>query len=183
MGYNSDIVPVIMFHSVGLSGSDWVFSHISEPLKNFEAKLDALARKGCHTIHWSDLFSHMSGTAKLPHRTIMLTFDDGYLDNWVYVFPLIKRYGIKVTIFVSPEFVDPNENPRPTLEDVWSGRIKQSELQTRGFLCWEEMRAMSKSGLVDIQSHAFTHTWYFAGPKVMIFIDREIISIPGWHGI
>ena len=77
MGYNPDIVPVIMFHSAGLSGSDWVFSHISEPLKSFEAKVTVVARKGYHTIHWSELFSHMLGTAKLPHKAVMLTFDDG----------------------------------------------------------------------------------------------------------
>ena len=36
----------------------------------------------------------------------MLTLDDGYLDNWVFVLPLLRRYGMRATVFVSSEFID-----------------------------------------------------------------------------
>lgn len=158
-----------MFHSVGLDGTNWVFSHISEPVKLFEEKIAALKQAGYHFIFWDDLFEHMAGRSKMPRKSVMLTFDDGYLDNWVFAFSILKKYGAKGTIFVNPEFVDPAQVPRPTSNDIRAGKISADSLKTVGFLNWAEMRAMEASGLIDIQSHALTHTWYFAGPKVKDF--------------
>lgn len=166
---NDDIVPVVMFHSVGLESANWVFSYISEPLKTFEEKITALVSSGYRFIFWKDLYNHMSGLRRAPSKSIMLTFDDGYLDNWVYVFPILRKYGVKATIFVNPEFVDPNNNPRSNLNDIWAGKVKKEEIRTLGFLNWQEMRLMEKSGIIDIQSHGLTHTWYFSGPKLIDF--------------
>jgi len=166
---NHDIIPVVMFHSVGLAGTDWIFSHLSEPLEHFEEKIAALSRAGYHFLFWDDLYEHMAGRWKAPKKSIMLTFDDGYLDNWVYAFPVLRKYGAKGTIFVNPEFVDPADELRPNIEDVWEGQCHEESLQVAGFLNWPEMRAMEASGLVDIQSHSLTHTWYYSGPTVKDF--------------
>ena len=166
---NDYIVPVVMFHSVGLEKSDWCFSHISESLMIFEEKINALVSSGYQFIFWQDLYDHMSGSRIAPKKSIMLTFDDGYLDNWVYVFPILQKHGAKATIFVNPEFVDPVNNIRPNLGDVWSGKVTENELRDLGFLNWEEIRLMEKSGVIDIQSHALTHTWYFSGPRLIDF--------------
>jgi len=107
----------------------------------------------------------MAAKKKLTSPSIMLTFDDGYLDNWVYVYPILKKYDIKASIFVNPEFVEPDTKIRPTTESIQSIQ----PLQAAGFLSWDEMRQMEASGLVDIQSHALTHTWYFCNEKVMDF--------------
>jgi peptidoglycan/xylan/chitin deacetylase (PgdA/CDA1 family) len=165
---NEDIVPVVMFHSVGLAGTDWVFSHISEPLECFEEKIAALCRAGYHFLFWDDLYAHMAGSRKAPRRSVMLTFDDGYLDNWVLAFPILKKYGARCTIFVNPAFVDPEPVPRPTLDDARAGK-NLTALESTGFLSWAEMQAMESSGIVDIQSHSLTHTWYFSGPNVVDF--------------
>jgi len=169
MGIDNDIIPVVMFHSVGLNNSNWVFSHISEPVNRFEEKLAMLRQTGYHFLFWNELYEHMAGLRPAPSPSIMLTFDDGYLDNWVYVYPLLEKYGAKGTIFVSPDFVDPEPNLRPNLKDVWGGKIPIDELPGAGFLNWAEMRIMEASGIVDIQSHALTHTWYFSGPELLDF--------------
>lgn len=158
-----------MFHSVGLENHDWVWSYISESVSLFESKVSLLRKKGFNTVFWSDVYDYMSGAKELPCNSILLTFDDGYLDNWVYVFPILKKYGLKSTIFVSPDFVDPSLELRPNLEDVRSGNCSPDSLQEAGFLNWAEMREMEKSGLVDIQSHAMSHTWYFSGPKIQTY--------------
>ncbi|WP_218932239.1 polysaccharide deacetylase family protein [Adhaeretor mobilis] len=98
---------------------------------------------------------------------IVLTFDDGFLDNWTHVFPMAKRLGFKFTIFINPEFVDPRDIVRPTLDDVAAGKISNEKLDWWGFLSWPEMRIMEESGLVDIQSHTLTHTWHFSGEKIV----------------
>ncbi|PIE67471.1 MAG: hypothetical protein CSA23_04290 [Deltaproteobacteria bacterium] len=165
MAIDASIVPVVMFHSVGLNQTKWIYNHLSEPLEQFEQKLSILKAAGYRFIFWEDLYRHMAGTKILRHPSVMLTFDDGYLDNWVYAFPLLKKYGIKATIFVNPEFVDPIGEPRPQHADEKPVLPEDA----MGFLSWGEMRLMEASGLVDIQSHAMTHTWYFSGSEIVDF--------------
>ena len=85
------------------------------------------------------------------------------------VINVLKELAIKATFFVNPEFVDPRPNLRPTYEDVIAGRIGESDLQVAGFLSWSEMRAMEASGLIDIQSHTMSHTWYFKNSTLVDF--------------
>lgn len=169
-----------MFHSVGLEDHPWAWSYISEPLSTFEAKIALLKQNGFNAVFWDEVYEHMAGRCVLPDNSILLTFDDGYLDNWVHVYPILKKYGMKGTIFVSPDFVDPSEDVRPNLDDVNSGRCHVKELSVAGFLSWSEMREMEKSGLIDIQSHAMTHTWYFTGPNIEGFHRPHDVTPYPW---
>ncbi len=175
------IVPSLMFHSVGLDRTDWVWKDdLSEPLAIFEDKLRCFSRDGFSAVFWGDVYKHVSGKSPLRGRSVMLTFDDGYLDNWVLVWPLLKRYQMRATIFVTTDFIPPDGPPRPTLEDIWSGRLRQDELEVAGFLRPSEMRLMVESGLVDIQSHASTHTWRFTDNKVIDVYTEDKYSRYPW---
>lgn len=169
-----------MFHSVGLENHPWAWSHISESLQSFEAKIALFKKQGCTSVFWQDLYEHMAGTRVLPDNSILLTFDDGYLDNWVFIYPILKKYGMKGTIFVSPDFVDPSTEVRPNLDDVNAGRSSMHELPVAGFLSWAEMREMEASGHIDIQSHAMTHTWYFSGPEIVGFHEPHDVTPNPW---
>ena len=169
-----------MFHSVGLEEHPWAWSHISEPVETFEAKIALLRRKGYNGVFWHELYEHMAGRRTLPDNSIFLTFDDGYLDNWVHVYPILKKYGMKGTIFVSPDFVDPSNLVRPNLDDAAAGNVGMDELTVAGFLNWAEMREMEKSGLIDVQSHAMTHTWYFSGPEIVSFHKPYDVTPHPW---
>jgi len=171
--YRGYAVPVIMFHSVGVSETDWCYNHLSETVELFEKKINYLLRKGYHFIFHKDLYQYMRGAASGRTKSIMLTFDDGFLDNWVIVYPILKKKGIRFTIYVSREFVDPGDTCRPTLDNVRAGKAKTSDLQLLGHLAWPEMREMQNSGLVDIQSHTATHTWHFCGEKIIDFYSPE----------
>lgn len=164
---DKSVVPMVMFHSVGAENLDWIYRHVSCPVAPFEEKLRVLKQAGFNFIFWSDLYEYMAGRRALELPAIVLTFDDGYLDNWVHVFPILQKYSIKATIFVSADFIDPSKSPRPTAAGM--ALDKAAELQVAGFLNFAEMRAMEASGLVDIQSHAKTHTWWFCGDKVIDF--------------
>jgi peptidoglycan/xylan/chitin deacetylase (PgdA/CDA1 family) len=169
-----------MFHSVGLESHPWVWSYISESIESFEAKIALFKKRGFSGIFWDDLFEYMAGRRDLPDNSILLTFDDGYLDNWVHVYPILRKYGMKGTIFVSPDFVDPISEVRPNLDDVAAGRCRPHELIVAGFLNWAEMREMERSGFIDIQSHAMTHTWYFGGPRIVAFHEPQEVKPLPW---
>jgi hypothetical protein len=100
---------------------------------------------------------------------VVITFDDGYLDNWVHAFPILRRYGHRATIFVSTDFVHPGSDVRPTVDDVWAGVTEACALELTGYLSWEEMRRMEQSGLVEIESHGVTHTRLFCTDRVIDF--------------
>lgn len=158
----------VMFHSVGLDQWQWRSAHIAEPLKTFERKIAALARAGWQSVSIDEIHNDkLGGTSK---KMVLLTFDDGYLDNWVHVFPVLKKYGMKATIFVNPDFVDNRDIVRPQcVPGSMCDKDHRPDKCCAGFLSWSEMRLMEKSGLVDIQSHALTHTWYFKGPEIVDF--------------
>ena len=100
---------------------------------------------------------------------IVITFDDGFLDNWIWAYPLLKKYDLKATIFVCPEFVDDREVKRPNLEDYWRNEASKEELNQLGYLSWAEMKSMLSSGLIDIQSHTMSHTKYFVSDRLIGF--------------
>ncbi len=160
-------VPVLMYHAVAPERPEWLWKHLITPVDLFEGQMRLLKRKGWNTITLSQLYAHMKDDAPLPEKPVVLTFDDGYLDNWVYAFPVLKKYGHRAVVWMSTDFIDPAGNARPTMEDVWDGKISPGDLPAGGFLSWAEMRKMEESGVIEIQSHAKTHTWYYSGPEII----------------
>lgn len=162
-------VPVVMHHSIGIPNENWIWNHLTCPYEVFENQLIWLKKRGFHTISLSKLYEYKRNGTELPPNPIVMTFDDGYLDNWAFAFPLLRKYGFRATIFVNPEFVDPTDEYRPTLDDVWAGRISLSGLDNSGYLSWLEMKKMEQEDVMDIQSHALTHTWYPKSSKIVDF--------------
>ena len=161
-------VPIVIYHSIA-DEHRHLWSFMSLPIGLFERQLAYLKRKAFRTVTLYDVYEYLKFGKSLPAKSVVLTFDDGFLDSWVYVFPLLKKYGMKGTVFVTTDFVDPSEKRRPTIEDVWSGRQSKDGLQWWGYLSWAEMRTMYESGVIDFQSHARTHTWYFTSDKIIDF--------------
>jgi peptidoglycan/xylan/chitin deacetylase (PgdA/CDA1 family) len=162
-------VPVLMYHSVGPSVPGWRSPWLTTPVDVFQDQIKAMANGGYTAITLDDLYLYMSGEADIPERSVVITLDDGYLDNYVYAFPVLQRHGFKATIFMSTDFTDPSPNSRLTLRDVWERRIPESELPGPGFLSVAEMRLMEQTGVVRIESHTVTHTWYPISPEITDF--------------
>lgn len=154
----------IMFHSVGTPSPDWSWSFLTVPWQMFEGLLIRLRRMRYRTVlldEYRDIF--LAGKLD-KERVVALTFDDGYLDNWTYVAPLLEQYGACGTVFVTGDFIDPGEAPRPR----WNGN--ENDLPpSDGFLNKAELRILDSSGVLDVQSHGMTHTWYPCGPEIIDF--------------
>jgi len=152
----------IMFHSAGLNNLQWRSAHISDPLDIVREKLKVICDEGYKTISMREATANIGRTRD---NLVHLNFDDGYLDNWVHVFPILREMNQKATIYVTPDFVDPGDIIRDQ-KDI-STRDHESLECCAGFLSYPEMRKMESSGLVEIQSHGLTHTWYAKGPRIV----------------
>ena len=102
-----------MYHylSVPPANADIYRKDLSVSPQNFEAQLQYLKEAGYTTISVSDLIYYLSGRKSLPKKAIILSFDDGYADNYENAFPLLKKYGFRATFSVITDridFADPN---------------------------------------------------------------------------
>ena len=162
--------PVIYYHSVAPGCfENWVQKFLTLPMEHFEDQLEYLHSNGFRAVFFDEWMAFRRGEKAVSGKEICIAFDDGLLDNWVYAFPVARKYGMKFTLFVSPECVEPRDLVRPTLDDVWEGRLRESELEGLGYLSWSELRRMQASGVVDIQSHTMTHAKYTVSGKLRGF--------------
>ncbi len=162
--------PVLYYHSVAPNFfNGWPFKFLTHKLQDFEDQLVYLKKHHIQTVFLDRWLAIRRGEAQLQNKEVCLSFDDGFLDNWVYGFPLIKKYQMRFTLFVAPECIEPGEAVRPTLENVWKGDCQTDDLEARGFLTWAEIKLMQESGLVDIQSHTMSHDKYIAGSAIKSF--------------
>ena len=159
------MINVMMFHSVGNTGNNWYRNWLSCDLVQFEKFCAFLARNRYRTVHLDEWYASQSNGGS-SEKEFVLTFDDGYLDNLVYAYPIMKKYGLRGTIFINPEFVDPGTEIHPTLEDAEAGKCRKEDLVSMGFLNWNELKLLDESRVLDIQSHSMSHNFYFYSPKI-----------------
>ena len=87
----------------------------------------------------------------LPPNSILITFDDGYKNNYTLAFPILKKYNMKATIFLNTKFIEKDE----------------------AYLNWDEIREMYESGLIDFQLHTHSHQLTVKDIEVLAFYDNE----------
>lgn len=185
------LVPVMSFHSVGDVGLPYDLRHLTTSVGVLERILKWLDRHGFETLTHQQLYDHLNSGTPVPDKSLILAFDDGYLDNWVYVHPLLKKYGQRGVIYVTGEFVDSGDILRPNLDDVWNGKMQRHELPGLGYCNWAELRAMSEAGTLEVQSHLLTHSWHPVSDKIVGFHhpgqpwyweawNRDVGAKPDW---
>ncbi|MCK5034609.1 MAG: polysaccharide deacetylase family protein [Candidatus Sabulitectum sp.] len=168
-------VPVLMFHSIRPEGM--IDSPLSVPLKVFTRNMEALVQRGYKTITMQELYNYVSGTVDLPEKVVVLTFDDGFLDNWIYVFPVLKELGLKAVIFPTIDFI--GDGPQ---REYYRYPEKGSLPECRGSVRWSELQEMHDSSVFDVQSHTMTHTWLFSGPGIVdIFNGKNMHKWLAWN--
>jgi peptidoglycan/xylan/chitin deacetylase (PgdA/CDA1 family) len=130
-------VPILMYHHIAdpPPGADPIRQDLSVSPQAFEAQLRYLVRSGYQPITLHDLIYHLTLSAPLPEKPIILTFDDGYEDNYTNAYPLLKKYGFVGTFFIVTEPVDK---------------------ERAGYMSWTQIEIMSTHGM-EIGAHSYTH--------------------------
>lgn len=161
-------IPVVYYHSIGPVAENWNRNFLTTTAEVFEEHLKYYKKN--HTIiSLSDYYNIRKGALASPEKPLVITIDDGYLDNWIWAYPLLKKYDLKASIFVIPEMVNPERIVRPNLEDFMNGKAGRKDLTNCGYMSWDEMNLMEQSGIIDIQSHTMTHAKYFVSDKIINF--------------
>ncbi len=130
-------VSVLCYHSV--SKDSW---HLSVAPEIFEKQIEFL-KKNYYIATLDEIASFVKGERDLPRRTVAITFDDGYEDNFTNAFPILQKYNIPATIFLLSG--SDTEEARKNL-GIWFQMLNQHQI--------EEMKA---TGLIDFQFHSRTH--------------------------
>lgn len=121
-------VPVLMYHAVSDSNV-WGIPELFVSPVTLEQQIQAMLEAGYTAITFEDL-----DRIDEIEKPVMLTFDDGYDDNYTELFPLLQKYQVKATVFMIVNDIGKNHK-----------------------LTEEQIKEMSDSGLVSIQSHTLSH--------------------------
>jgi len=119
---------------------------------NFEAQLGWLRSQGYEGITLTDLAYHLALGWPLPEKPVVLTFDDGYLDNYTNAFPLLQEYGYVGTFFLVTGPIDFG-NP--------------------DYVTWDMVQKMHQGGM-DFQPHSYRH--FDLHGKDLDFLIFEILA-------
>lgn len=133
-------LPIIMYHSVVGEGSPRNDYQITA--SQLASDLDWLVERGYNTVLIADLIRYTRGESALPAKPVMLTFDDGQLNNLVYALPQMERRGMRGVFSVCGAFVERAERERDP-----------SPLYA--YMTWDDLRAAASTGVVEIQNHSY----------------------------
>ncbi|MDD4005278.1 MAG: polysaccharide deacetylase family protein [Elusimicrobiaceae bacterium] len=142
-------LPVLMYHHIA---DDREVS-----VKQFAAQLAALKAAGWHAVTLAQALGHITGARPLAGRNCLITFDDGYADNWICAYPVLKAAGMRATVFVSTARI--TDGPvRPAMAQGAPCPVTaRGEREPEGFLSWPELKIMAESGVFEVGGHTHTH--------------------------
>lgn len=158
-------VPVFMYHSVGIPDPEWKWNYLTTPYQDFENQMKWLKKCGFNTIHFDQYYDYIFNGGALPKNPVILTFDDGYVDNYIFAYPIMKKHGMVGTVYINSDFIDPRETKRSVFE---GGKLPTAK-SCRGFLSTLEMKELEETNVLRMESHAKTHTWYPVSGKIVDF--------------
>ncbi|MBU0634836.1 MAG: polysaccharide deacetylase family protein [Candidatus Omnitrophica bacterium] len=123
--------PVLMYHHIAPAEND---SRLYVAPESFERQMRFLKENNYRILSLGEYVSFMKDNVKPPKKSVVITFDDGYADNYINGYPTLKNLAIPATIFIVTGWVG---------ED--------------GMMSWDEIRELAKSNIICIGSHTLSH--------------------------
>lgn len=154
-------LPILMYHHVcpepGL---------VTVSPQNFAAHMTWLAKQGYHSASCADLDAFLQGKP-LPDKSVMITFDDGYLDNYVHAYPVLRRLGLHAIVFAVSDWIGNDDEVRPVAGEAsapvtfnhreCTDRIRNGRADSV-MMRWAEVRQTLADGTFEFHSHTASHT-------------------------
>ena len=148
---------VLMYHKTIDTGNSDLLTVTRHQL---EKQFQFLLREGYNCVSLQEVIDHISTVSSFKKRPLMLTFDDGYKNNFTVLYPLLKKYNLKAVIFLVPGFIE----------------ISKDENGTE-YLTIKDILAMDPA-VVEFGLHTFDHKSYNSlEPDA---IEEDIIKTKNW---
>jgi peptidoglycan/xylan/chitin deacetylase (PgdA/CDA1 family) len=130
-------VPILMYHYISEppEDADKYRLDLSVSPSDFREQMQFLVDNGYQSVSLTDLSLAITNKQQLPEKPVILTLDDGYLDNYEIAFPILRELGLTATFFIATEFVD-QTNPN--------------------YMSWSMIKEMAAAGM-SIEPHSKTH--------------------------
>lgn len=137
-------VPILFYHHLGYSDD-----LLTVTPENFEEQMKYIKDKGYNVIPLDELVEGTKAGRKFKHNTVVITADDGYKDNYIYAYPILKKYGYPATIFLATNLVGSDNS----------------------FLNWDEIKEMAKNN-ISFGGHTKNHVYLPSVEKEDILWDE-----------
>ncbi|HCC00465.1 MAG TPA: polysaccharide deacetylase [Ruminococcaceae bacterium] len=131
-------LPIIMYHEVKTQR----FHSLAISRSEFAQDMAWLKKENYTPISMQTLIGYVHGKNALPSKPIILTFDDGYLNNYTYAYPILKQYGYPAVLSVIGKDTD-NFSAFP------------SQNENYAHMTWDQLREVQQSGIFEIENHTY----------------------------
>ncbi|ANE36356.1 polysaccharide deacetylase [Campylobacter iguaniorum] len=140
---------ILMYHMISehLPKNKSKFNRLRVKPKEFEKQIIWLKKNGFTSYTLSEL----ANLDKIPPKSVVITFDDGYKDNFTNAFTILKKHNFKATIFIVVDRFTKNWATDKDLNE------SSDELNAEEMLSNDEVAQMIASGLIEIGSHTMDH--------------------------
>ncbi len=128
--YNSKSIPVLYYHSIDYEKGN----ELRIPKEKFREQMKYLKDTGYTTLTLNELYNFLAYNKPVPDKSVVITFDDGYKDNYENAFPILKEFGFRATVFMITSSINNDKN----------------------FLTSSQLKQMDSYG-IDIESHTVNH--------------------------
>jgi len=131
-------VPILMYHYVSEipEGADDIRIGLTVTPSVFRQQIQTLIANGYTAISLYEMDAALRHGAPLPPNSVVLTFDDGHIDHYTEVFPILREVGYVGTFFIITNFADAN---------------------APGYLSWTQIQEMANAGM-NMEPHTKTHS-------------------------
>jgi peptidoglycan/xylan/chitin deacetylase (PgdA/CDA1 family) len=145
--YKRNKIPIIGLHDI----EDEIEIPIELSTSSFDLLCSTLKDFGYETITFSELLKHLRYGKALPDKAAIITSDDGYQGNHSNAFPVLKKYGFVMTVFLVTGVIADEEDSRMN-NTVFN---KRTDVE-RPMLIWPEIHEMDEYGC-EFLSHTENH--------------------------
>lgn len=140
---NDNFYIVLCYHSIP---ERYQGDPMSISVARFVEQIEWLREQGYTAINLDQVLAAKTGKAKLPSKSYLITFDDGYEDFYTHVFPLLTLFKLPAVMAVVGKWIE---------EGVPSKNETDPHFRKQRFLSWAQIKEMTDSGLVEIASHSY----------------------------
>ena len=164
-------VPVFMYHHVNSHQGDTV----TVTPEVFEGQMRFLYESGYQTLRIEELMDYIAGSYSLKRKAAVITFDDGWLDNYLFAVPILREYRINTTVFIVTDRIEHASASTSSLPESIPTHNESKALLRQGeasrvSLNWRLIGEMAGTGLVEFYSHTKSHR------KCSLLSEHELVE-------